>query len=178
MLYLSGVISDFGAAGHYMDLGCLAPPALMDAGLCEMTSACHFLLCLWGMVLPSAAATDVALPLREPGLGYFGSQCGLCVFEEACCVHRPRGAMWEQDGTGSAVLRYGHTGWTLLTLSRVILENGVSQAPWEHAQVQHLPGVRFFTRHSRRDSVTIHSKANKVWTLRVLCSGWSRAIWV
>lgn len=143
-----------------------------------MTSACHFLLFLWGIVLPSAATTDAALSLREPGLGYFGSQGGLRVFEAAFCAHRPRGTMWERNGTGSAVLRYGHGWWTLLTLSRVILENGVIQAPWEHTQVQHLPCFRFFPWHSRWDSITTHSKAKKVWTLRILCSGWSRAIWV
>lgn len=97
MLYLSGITLDFGAAGHYMDLGCLATLALMayPKGLivCEMTSTCHFLLSLWEIIFPSAAATDVALPLRKPGLGYFDSQCGLCASEEAFCVHRPMGTM-------------------------------------------------------------------------------------
>lgn len=143
--------------------------------VCEMTSACHSFLFFWGIILASAAATDVSLLLREPGPGYFGSHCGLCVFEEAFCVHRPRGVMWEHNGTGSAVLRCGHAWWTLLILSRVILENGVSRAPWEHAQVQH-HGFRFFCWHSRWHSITMHSKANKVWTLRILCSGWSRAM--
>lgn len=91
-----------------------------------------------GIVLPSAAASDVALPLTEPVfLVVF-----VCLFSallwlpmwpifvfKPFLVCGPRGTRWEDDGMDSTVLHYGDPWWTLLALSTVILKNGVTWAP-------------------------------------------------
>lgn len=51
------------------------------------------------------------------------------IFFKSFLVCGPRGTRWEDDGMGSTVLRYGHLWWTLLTLSTVILKNGVTCVP-------------------------------------------------
>lgn len=162
-------------------MDCLASLALVPSPKVSWSTRWQVLatsLILGGIILPSAAVTDVALPPWESGLGYIGSQCGLCVSGEAFCMYRPRGAMWDHYSTGSALLRYRHVWRALPILSRVTLENGASQTPREHAQVQHLHRFRFFPWHSWWDSVMMHSNADTLWTLRILCSGWSRVVWV
>lgn len=70
--------------------------------VCEMTSAHHFLLCLWGIILSSATATDVALPLRKPGLGCFGLSVA-CVFLRRHSVCIGPGA--QRENTTAQVLQ-------------------------------------------------------------------------